>query len=97
MQVEELRSRLTGAETLDAQEKAAPTKSECWRPDAISGSPAAPPEKVQRDAAKGTQRSEPNVSNGVTVCLWSLQSSENPLSNPRLAPTGFPFLFHRRL
>lgn len=76
--MEELRSRLTGAEKLDTQENAAPTKSESMRPNGISGPPPALPEKpshrveAQRDMDKGTQRSQSNVSNGVIVCLWNL-------------------------
>lgn len=77
IQVEELRSRLTGAEKLDTRENVSPTKSESLNPSGISGSPPALPEKVQRDVDKGTQRRESNVSSGVIVCLCSLWSSES--------------------
>lgn len=81
--MEELSSRLTRAEKLDTQEKAAPTRSQSLRPNGTNRPPPALPEKpsqhaqVQRDVDKGSQKSESNVSNGVTVCLWSGQSSWN--------------------
>lgn len=77
IQVEELRSRLTGAEKLDTRENVSPTKSESLNPSGPSGSPPALPEKVQRDVDKGTQSRESDVSSGVIVCLCSLWSSNS--------------------
>lgn len=71
--MEELRSRLTGAEKLDTLNNTAPPKS-----GRANGSPPALPEKpshrfeLQRDVDKENQRSQ---SNGVIVCLLKAESA----------------------
>lgn len=92
--MEELRSRLTGAEKLDTQESAAPTKSQSLSPNGVSGSekPSHRAE-AQRDVDERTERSESKVSNGVRVCLWSLRSSENTFAIDAWVLLGFSFFF----
>lgn len=69
IQVEELRSRLTGSERLEPQENLAPSKNGSLLPNSINSSPPALPEKLtHRVEVQRHKRSESNASNGVIVC-----------------------------
>lgn len=75
IQVEELRSRLTGAEKLDTPDNTTATKRNSLLSNGVNGSPPASPEKplhrieVQKDDNKGTRTKDSVPATGVIVCF----------------------------
>lgn len=84
MQVEELRSRLAGAEKPDSQDHSPATKRNSLLSNGVSGSPPALPKKPLHHIEVQKDKRESVPTNGVIVCSLILS---NPLLNPLIGLT----------